>query len=215
MGLDKLIKNYKKFKKEYFEENRKLFLDLVKKGQNPKALFIGCSDSRVIPNLITKSDPGDLFVLRNVGNFVPPFKADLEFHATAAAIEYAVSVLKVENIIVCGHSYCGACESLYKEIPDELELIHIKKWLEIGYPAKDIALREVGEKDKDVLLRYTEKASLLLQIENLLTYPGVKKRVDSKNLFVHGWYYKIESGDIEYYDWDKKEYILLDRLNQE
>ena len=122
MNISKLIENHKDFKKLYFKKHESMFMELVRKGQSPKILFIGCSDSRIIPSLITGSKPGDLFVVRNVGNFVPPFKPDYEYHATASAIEYAVSVLKVEDIIVCGHSYCGACESLYKDMGDDPEL---------------------------------------------------------------------------------------------
>lgn len=209
MNMQNLIKKYKKFKELEFKKHEDLFLDLAKKGQSPKTLFIGCSDSRVIPNLITGSKPGDLFVFRNIGNFVPPFKPDFEYHATAAAIEYAVSVLEVEDIIVCGHSHCGACESLYKDLPDSLELIHTKKWLEIAEPAKEAALKAVGMEDKEALLRVTERLSILVQLENLLTYPEVKKRVEKERLFLHGWYYKIENGEIEYYDSDKKDFVLL------
>jgi len=209
MNIHNLIEKHKKFKELEFKKHEKLFVDLVKQGQSPKTLFIGCSDSRVIPNLITGSKPGDLFVLRNVGNFVPPFKPDFDFHATAAAIEYAVSVLEVKDIIVCGHSHCGACESLYKDIPDSLDLIHTKKWLEIGKPAKEAALSEVKSDDKDELLRVTEKLSILVQLENLLTYPEVERKVKEEKLFLHGWYYKIESGEIEYYDSEEKDFFPL------
>ena len=210
MNIHDLIEKHKKFKELEFKKHEKLFVDLVKKGQSPKTLFIGCSDSRVLPNLITGTGPGELFIVRNVGNFVPPFKPDYEFHATAAAIEYAVSVLNVKDIIVCGHSHCGACESLYKNIEDSVELIHTKKWLEIGKPAKEAALSAVGKDNKEELLRFTEKISILVQLENLLTYPAVEKRVSKEELFLHGWYYKIESGEIEYYDSERKDFLPLE-----
>ncbi len=206
MDIEKFIENYKEFKKLGFKKYEKLFVELAKKGQSPKTLFIGCSDSRVVPDLITGAKPGDLFVFRNIGNFVPPFKPDKDFHATAAAIEYAVSVLKVSDIIVCGHSHCGACESLYKDIPDSIEFIHIKKWLEIGKPAKEAALESVGSEDKKRLLRTTERLSILVQLENLLTYPEVKRRVEEGSLHLHGWYYKIESAEIEYFDEEAEEF---------
>ena len=209
MEVQKLIQKYKEFKKVGFKEHEKLFVELAKKGQSPKTLFIGCSDSRVVPNLITGAKPGDLFVFRNIGNFVPPFKPDKDFHATAAAIEYAVSVLKVQDIIVCGHSHCGACESLYKDIPDSIELIHTKKWLELGAPAKEAALEAVGSKNRDLLLRTTERLSILVQLQNLLTYPEVKRRVEEGSLHLHGWYFKIESGEIEYFDEEKEEFVPL------
>ncbi len=208
MGIERLIKQHREFKELHFKEYEKLFLELVEKGQHPKVLFIGCSDSRVVPDLITGAGPGELFVFRNVGNFVPPFKPDKDFHATAAAIEYAVSVLEVEDVIVCGHSHCGACESLYKDIPDRLELIHTKKWLELGKRAKEEALKCCSD-DKEKLLRATERISVIFQLENLLTYPDVKKRVEEGRLRVHGWYYKIESGEIEYYDDEKESFLPI------
>lgn len=161
----------------------------MREGQKPKALFIGCSDSRVIPTMITSSNPGDLFVVRNVGNFVPPYKPDHDFHGTAAGIEYAVNVLGVEEIIICGHSHCGARESLYQTI-DDTSLVHVKKWLELGKKAKEMALELKGLwKTHEELMRLTEKLSILTQIENLMTYPYIKERLDAGKIFVHGWYY--------------------------
>ncbi len=210
MDVQRMIEHYKEFKRYHFKEHEELFIELAKKGQSPKTLFIGCSDSRVVPSLITGAKPGDLFVFRNIGNFVPPFKPDKEFHATAAAIEYAVSVLEVQDIIVCGHSHCGACESLYKDIPDRIELIHTKKWLELGSKAKEMAIEEVGTEDKELLLRTTERLSILVQLENLLTYPEVKRRVEDGRLFLHGWYFVIESGQIEYFDEEQGDFIPIE-----
>lgn len=128
-----LIQGNDLFKSSYYKAHEKEFLELAENGQHPKALFIGCSDSRVIPNLITKSDPGDLFVVRNVGNFVAPFSPSEDFHSTASAIEYAVSVLEVKNIIVCGHTKCGAIEAICEEHAlNNPNLIHTKKWLTQG-----------------------------------------------------------------------------------
>jgi len=209
MDIKAFIDHYKLFRQVHFKKYEKLFEELARKGQSPKTFFIGCSDSRVVPDLITGAKPGDLFVFRNVGNFVPPFKPDDDYHGTAAAIEYAVSVLGVRDIIICGHSHCGACESLYKQIPDSLELIHVKKWLEIARPARQIALDTVGEQDRELLLRTTEKASVLVQLQNILTYPKVREKVESEELFLHGWYYKIESGEIEYFDEEAGDFVPI------
>ncbi|MEO1953551.1 MAG: carbonic anhydrase [Campylobacterales bacterium] len=196
----------------YFKKNKESLLNLVKNGQAPKALFIGCSDSRVIPDLIVQSNPGDLFVIRNVGNFVPPYKPDEDFHSTASGIEYAVSVLNVEEIIICGHSHCGACASLYKDIIDP-SLIHTKKWLELGESAKKTAILSLGtDANKDELLRLTEKLSVIKQIENILTYPNVKKRFENEELSIHGWYYHMETGKIDYYNADTYEFLPLNDL---
>ncbi|MCD6191495.1 MAG: carbonic anhydrase [Sulfurimonas sp.] len=199
----------------YFKKNKKSLLDLVTSGQSPKALFIGCSDSRVIPDLMVQADPGDLFVLRNVGNFVPPYKPDADFHATASGIEYAVSILKIKEIIICGHTHCGACKALYEDISDS-SLIHTKKWLELGESAKTSAILSLGiNAPKEDLVRLTEKLSVIKQIENILTYPNVKKRFEDGSLCIHGWYYDIETGEIEYYNADSYEFLPLKDLTQE
>lgn len=198
--------------RSYFKKNKDSLLDLVKNGQSPKALFIGCSDSRVIPDLMLQTNPGDLFVLRNVGNFVPPYKPDTDFHATASGIEYAVSVLGVEEIIICGHTHCGACASLYEEIDDD-SLIHTKKWLELGESAKTSAILSLGQDaPKEDLLRLTEKLSITKQIENILTYPNVKKRFEDGSIHIHGWYYDIETGNIDYYNAETYEFSPLRSL---
>jgi carbonic anhydrase len=204
-----LLNGNEMFKKSYFKKNEKELLDLVHNGQHPKALFIGCADSRVIPNLITQTNPGELFVLRNVGNLVAPYKPDEDYHSTAAGIEYAVTALEVSEIIICGHSHCGAIASLFKEI-DEKPFVHTKKWLTLGNKAKSLALLALGKNaDKEELLRLTEKLSVISQIENLLTYPYVKEQVDAGTLHLHGWMYDIENGDIEYYDPDEHEFKSL------
>jgi carbonic anhydrase len=198
----------------YFKKNQESLLELVKNGQSPKALFIGCSDSRVIPDMMVQSDPGDLFVIRNVGNFVPPFKPDEDFHATASGIEYAVSVLKVKEIIICGHTHCGAIATLYQDTIDP-SLVHTKKWLELGRSAKKSAILSLGsEQNKEELLRLTEKLSIINQIENILTYPIVKKLFEEENLFIHGWYYDIATGKIDYYNANTYEFLPLKSLLQ-
>lgn len=195
----------------YFKKNKESLLELVK-GQKPKALFIGCSDSRVIPDLMLQTNPGDLFVIRNVGNFVPPYKPDDDFHATASGIEYAVSVLSVQEIIICGHTHCGACRCLYEPITDD-SLIHTRKWLELGESAKTSAILSLGaDKPLEDLLRLTEKLSVIKQIENILTYPNVKKRFENGDLHIHGWCYDIETGIIEYFNADTYEFLPLNEL---
>lgn len=204
-----LLDGNEMYKKSYFKKHEKELIDLAKNGQQPKALFIGCADSRVVPNLITQTGPGELFVIRNVGNFVAPYKPDEDYHSTAAGIEYAVTALEVSEIIICGHTHCGAIETLYKDI-DEKPFIHTKKWLTLGEKAKSLALLLLDKNaPKNKLLRLTEKLSLISQIENLLTYPYVKEKVDNGTLYIHAWIYDIENGDIEYYDPDDYEFKSL------
>ncbi len=198
--MQEYAKGNKLFQSTYFKQHEKELLDLAECGQNPKALFIGCSDSRVIPDLMLQTKPGNLFVIRNVGNFVAPYKPDEDYHATASAIEYAVHVLKVSEVIICGHTHCGAIKSLFTPIESE-KLIHVKKWLELGERAKSLAVLSQGaDADPETLLRLTEKFSVITQIDNLLTYPYVKEAVNKNELYIHGWYYNIENGNIDYYD---------------
>jgi len=206
--MEKLLKGHQKFKAIKFKKNKDLYLKLVKDGQHPGTLFIGCSDSRVIPGLITGSKPGELFTIQNVGNFVAPYKPDEDYHSTASAIEYAVSVLKVDDIIVCGHSHCGAIKSLYKDLDKDADLVHTNKWLELGNEAKKVA-QLVGGTEEEKLIN-TEKLSAMFQLENLLTYPAVKRRVDEGSLHLHVWYYKIETGEIEYYDDIKESFVPME-----
>ncbi|HIC87220.1 MAG TPA: carbonic anhydrase [Aquificae bacterium] len=202
---------------DYYKKNKDLLTKLAQEGQKPKIFFITCSDSRVVPNIITKSDPGDLFVLRVIGNFVPPYESALEYSGVASAIEYAVSVLEVEHIILCGHSKCGACAALYQDIPDDPEVMAIKKWLKVAQPIKEQVLREIKNNkiDKEKLAELTEKTSIKFQIKNLLTYPGVKRRVKSKKLSIHGWYLNIKTGKIEYYDPKKNTFIPLELYKED
>ncbi len=206
MKIADLVNGYEKFKDTKFKKYENKFLDLVKNGQHPKVLFIACSDSRINPALITDSEPGELFVLRNIGNFVPPFAPDNDYHATAAGVEYATSVLGVTDIIVCGHSHCGAILAMDSEITD-VKLIHVKKWLELGAAAKNYVLTKMAKDiDKEERLELTEKISVLFQLKNLLTYPDVQRRVDEGELFLRAWYYRLETGELEYFNTESGEY---------
>jgi carbonic anhydrase len=204
-----LIDGHENFKGKKFKKYENKFIDLVKNGQKPKVLFIACSDSRVDPVLITNSDPGDLFILRNIGNFVPPFSPDNDYHATAAGIEYATHVLKVTDIIICGHSHCGAIDSLYQDI-DSINLLHVKRWLDLGSEAKkhveNSIKSDATQKEK---LELTEKVSVVFQMKNLLSYPEVKSRVDSGELSLRGWYYKIKTGELEYFCDKDREFLPM------
>lgn len=204
MIINDLIKGNKKFREVSFPKFEGDIKELVEHGQKPEILFIGCSDSRVTPDLMLDTKPGDMFILRNVGNFVPPHSTDEEYHGSSAAIQYAVSVLKVKHIIVCGHSHCGACKSLYTDVGTSPEVAHIKKWLELGKRAKEYTLLAIDDKsDKENLYRTTERISIVHQMENLLTFPTIEEKVKKGELQIHGWYYRIEDGKIEYYDGEK------------
>lgn len=194
------------FRKSYFSENESRLLSLAQEGQNPKVLFIGCADSRVIPSMITNTAPGSLFELRNVGNFVAPYKPDEDYHAMASGIEYAVNALGVDDVIVCGHTRCGAIAALYDAGGlDKGKFIHTRKWLSLGEKARDMALAALdGGTDRQMLLGLTEQLSVVTQIENLFTYPYVRDKVEGGRLHLHGWMYDIETGGITHYNPDKR-----------
>ncbi len=210
MDIDDIIEGYEEFRDKRFKKYKNRFTDLVKQGQNPKVLFISCCDSRVTPSLFTSTDPGDMFVVRNIGNMVAPYSPDNDYHSTAAAVEYAVSVLKVSDIIVCGHSHCGAIAGLYEDLSSDDRVVHVKKWLELGSKAKDFTSLTMAKASKEEKLQATEKISVVFQLINLLTYPEVERLVNEGKLNLRGWYYKIETGELEYYDDDSHKFLPLE-----
>jgi carbonic anhydrase len=204
--MDKLVEGVIKFSGEYFEKHKEHFKLLASK-QTPHTLFISCSDSRVVPDIIAHTKPGELFVVRNIGNMVPPKKDDINLDCTPAIIEYAVGILEVENIVVCGHTDCGGCKALY--YPDE-KLNHFpktKNWLQLGKEVKERVLSENLPKDR--IPYRTEKLNVLKQVEHLFTYPFIKEKVNSGKLNVYGWYYVIENGDVFNYNPDTKHFELI------
>ncbi len=193
--MKKLFKGILDFQSEDFEAHRELFRDL-KSSQNPHTLFIGCSDSRVVPTLITKTDPGELFLVRNVANIVPPFHMSDRFVATASAIEFAILSLEVDTIVVCGHSNCGGCYAL-NQSPETLQhMPNLLKWLEIIREVPDRVTRLMKGDSAAEREWITEEVNILVQMENLLSYPFILERVLAGSLKVLGWYYIIETGEV-------------------
>jgi carbonic anhydrase len=190
---DELLERLRRFQTDAFPLQRSLFKHLVDDGQHPTTLFIGCSDSRLVPYLLTGAGPGELFLVRNVGAFVPPYDQSQGFHGTAAAIEFAVLNLQVHRIVVCGHSHCGAIRALYGEVPAAAQ--NLARWLDLG---REAAL-PVAEPGPEVLRR-TEQRAIVLQLERLMAYPMVRDRVDAGALTLHGWHYVIEDGEIHVFD---------------
>lgn len=189
---DDLLLRLRDFHEDYFPRHQQRFQDLVAQGQHPKTLFIGCSDSRLVPYLLTGAAPGDLFIVRNVGAFVPPYDQSHGLHGTMAAIEFAVLGLKVERIIVCGHSHCGAIRTAYEGAPEEA--VALKAWLRLA----DEALLPV-QPSPEALCR-TEQRAVVLQLERLMDYPMVRREVEAGRLTLHGWHYVIEDGEVHVFD---------------
>ena len=198
-ATDELLLRLRRFKSDYFPLHQQRFQDLVAQGQHPKTLFIGCSDSRVVPYLLTGTGPGELFIVRNVGAFIPPYDGSHGLHGTMAAIEFAVLSLHVERIVVCGHSQCGGIRAAYEGVPDEA--VALKAWLRLV----EEALLPVQSSVE--AMRRTEQRSVVLQLERLLDYPMVQRAVEAGELTLHGWHYVIEDGEIHIFDAQKGGFI--------
>lgn len=206
--IQKFIHGFKGFQEAYFREDRELF-DCLNKGQRPKVLLVGCSDSRVDPSMMVRSEPGDLFIVRNVANLVPPCEHDHSYHGVSAALEYAVCHLEVEHIIILGHSRCGGIRSLMEGIPVEKSNEYISKWVSIAERAKQQVLESFAAAPVQQQAKACEHASILVSLENLLTFSWVRERVDDGRLVLHGWYFDIESGSLYSYHPASGEFELL------
>lgn len=189
---DELLARLRRFQDDYFPDVAHTFEALVREGQHPTTLFIGCSDSRLVPYLLTGAGPGELFIVRNVGAFVPPHDGSAGYHGTAAAIEFAVLNLEVSHIVVCGHSHCGGIRALYE--PPPAQAVNLAAWLELGREAV-LPVRVTDE-----ALRRTEQRAVVLQLERLMGYPMVRERVEAGRLALHGWHYVIEDGAVHVFD---------------
>ena len=197
--MDRLYKGIWNFQRSYFREEADFFRRLST-GQSPEVLFITCADSRVDPNLVTQSRPGELYIIRNVGNMVPPYADIKDKNSVAAAIEFAVLNLKVKDIIVCGHSNCGAMQALTAEERTFHDMSHLRDWLSLADSVRKIISQYYADATDEIRQRVTEEENVLLQLQNIQTYPFVRESLDKGNLHLHGWYYNIGTGSIYYYN---------------
>ena len=202
--MEKIINGYLQFKESGFKERKDLFAKLSN-SQSPEVLFITCSDSRIDPNLITQTEPGDLFVIRNAGNIVPPHT--VESDGIVASIEFAVVALGVKHIVVCGHSNCGAMKGALNT-SGLTALPKVKGWL--NYCSEAVALVESREGDlmSDELNSVTQE-NVFLQIRRLEQYPEISKRLAKGDIEIHGWVYEIGDGTIRYFNQEKEAFIEL------
>jgi len=195
--MKKLIEGLRKFQTGYFKSHRELFEELAH-GQHPRILFITCSDSRIDPNLITQVEIGQLFIIRNAGNIIPPYGASNG--GEGAALEYAIEALNIEEIIVCGHSNCGAMKGLLKinELQEKMPLVY--QWLKHAEPTRRLIKDNYQDLIGDELLDMTTAENILSQLNNLQTYPSVRSRLHQGRLCLHGWIYELETGTVLAYD---------------
>ncbi|MGP1485751.1 MAG: carbonic anhydrase [Campylobacter sp.] len=205
--MNELLSGAMKFMEEDFLEHKELF-EALGTGQAPHTLFVGCIDSRVVPNLITNTMPGDLVVVRNIANIVPPYRTSEEFLATTSAIEYSLQTLNVRNVIICGHSNCGGCLALWQDESKFKKTPNVKRWLDLLQSVKsEVHVACANSIAKREWL--TERLNIINSLSNLLTYPDVKERFERGNLKIYGWHYIIETGEIFNYDMDLMTFKLI------
>jgi carbonic anhydrase len=211
--MKKLITGLRDFRNSYVSTNPDLF-EQLSQGQTPSVLFITCSDSRLAPFLMTNSDLGDLFVIRNAGNIVPPFGA--ANGGEGAAIEYAIHALGIEQIIVCGHSHCGAMKGLLQlgKLEEQMPLVY--DWLRHADATRRLVADNYADREGEELLEITVAENVLTQIENLKTYPVVRSKMYQGKLQIYAWVYYIETGEVMAFDPETHTYVSpQSQLSQE
>jgi carbonic anhydrase len=206
--MNRLFKGYMNFREEDFQSHREMFKELGR-HQKPHTLFVGCSDSRLVPNLITQTHPGELFIIRNVANIVPPYRITEEYVATTSAVEYAVQELKVDSIVVCGHSNCGGCAAMNMSEEQLAHMPHVRKWLAVSKEVKGRVDRLMQGDSAEEREWLTEQVNILVQMRNLLTYPYIRSRYEAGELNIYGWYYIIETSEIYNFNDEKEIFELI------
>lgn len=210
--MDHVISGVAKFQKEVYPNKKAAFQKLAN-GQNPEVLFITCSDSRIDPNLVTQTEPGELFICRNAGNIVPPHSN--ETGGMTASIEFAVAALGVTHIVVCGHTDCGAMKGALK--PEGLDsLPHVKEWLGHCRVATEVVKERCGHSELTIeQLEDVTKENVVQQIQHLRTHPAVAAKIATKQVTLHGWVYNIGSGEVLCYNNEIEEFEVMDQSHAE
>ncbi len=196
--MEDLIAGYRRFRVGMWSREQQRFEELSRGGQRPQTLVIACSDSRTDPQMVFNARPGELFVVRNVANLVPPYGPDLNYHGTSAALEFGVRKLKVQHIVVMGHAMCGGIDALLHGGPAEGNDF-VGNWMHIVEPAKVRALEAPVEQRQVVC----EHESVRLSIDNLMTFPWINEPVTQGKLALHGCFFDIRSGILERLDTDR------------
>lgn len=202
--MRKLIQGLREFKNSYVSTHREL-MEQLSQGQKPRVLFITCSDSRIDPVMLTHTDLGDLFVIRNAGNIIPPYGA--ANGGEGASLEYAIHALDIQQVVICGHSHCGAMKGLLQlgSLEEEMPLVY--DWLRHAEATRRLVQDNYSDRGKDELLEIAIAENVITQIENLKTYPVVRSRLFQGRLMIFGWIYLIETGEVLAYDPENHSYV--------
>ncbi len=208
-AIERFLSGFRRFQENYFGEDSQLFREL-KRGQHPATMVIGCSDSRVDPVTLTGCEPGELFVVRNVANLVPPCEDEEHHthHSVSAALEFAVQSLKVERIIVLGHANCGGIRALMQD-EGEQNRGYLAKWLSIAAPVREHVREHYADCDPASQVAIAERASILVSLDNLLSYPWLRERVTAGQLTLTGWYFDINDGALHGFDLATRQFMPL------
>lgn len=197
--MKNIYKALRKFKEKDFSKNQELY-ESLSDVQTPHTLFIGCSDSRLSPERLLQAYPGEIFHIRNIANIVPPAGQSVKYASTTSAIEYAVEVLGVKNIIVCGHSNCGGCAASIDPPENIADLPYTRIWISQLEKLRQQVDQEMPNADIQMKANYLEKLNVTRQLENLMTFKNIRKRVEAKTLSLNGWHYSIGDGVISVFD---------------
>ena len=211
-SLQVLVDGYRVFREEYVGKQYIAYREWADQAQTPKVMVIACSDSRVNPAIITHAGLGDLFMVNNVANLVPPYKEGKNtHHSTSSALEFAVNHLHVEHVIVLGHSGCGGIKALMQEIASAQTDAYnfIGPWVDIAQDAKTHVLKHHADLSANAQERCCEREALLVSLRNLQTFPWIKHAMDEGELRIHAWYFDIAKGDVSRYCPETKEFVLL------
>lgn len=199
--LKRLIEGFVDFRAGYWRDNRPLFERLAREGQRPKVLIVACVDSRVDPGILTSTQPGDVFTIRNVGAIVPPYGPDGRYHGTSAALEFGVRALGVEQIVVLGHALCGGMRALLAEHDTQLaQFEFLKPWTEIMRRAADAVRLGAPGLDAVATQKAVEQAAVVVSMGNVLSFPWVREKVEAGTLAIHGWYFDLRTGELSAFD---------------
>lgn len=199
MSIENLLNGYRRFHQAYFHSSNPLYQRLSDLGQQPDCLVISCSDSRVDPSIIFDAQPGELFVIRNVANLIPPFQVDhASLHGVSAALEFAVQQLNIKHIIVLGHSQCAGIKVLYTGLETKSDFI--EDWVNMASPARQYIKTHFDEHPLEEQLHLCEKETIKYSLKNLATFPWIKDKISAGILDIHGWHFQLYDGSIERYN---------------
>jgi carbonic anhydrase len=203
--MEKILEGLYRFQKDVYPKRRRHFESLANR-QNPDVLFITCSDSRIDPNLLTQSQPGELFIIRNAGNIVPPY-GEMQ-GGVSATIEYAIVALGIRNVVICGHSDCGAMKGVLH--PEKVaEMPTVAAWLRHGDAARRVVEEAYPDLQGEDRLPAVTRENVAAQLRNLSTHPCIAARQARNEMKLHGWIYNIHTGDVQIYQWQSHSFVAL------